>query len=304
MVERSSVVRKAILLGNGANRCSGGPCWGKLVRDLWQDADLGVPYSGNREKPFPLVYEEIVLRSLHRQSGDEKRIKRKIAELSSDMQSDVIHREIMAADADELLTTNYDQALEMAVGLDARDLKNDGYIRERRYSLFRRHAANGKVVWHIHGMCSKPDTIALGYDHYSGHLQQIRLYVTTGLTYSSKGAIPRLTDRLKASGDVHILSWVDLFFTHSVYILGLSLDFVEIHLWWLLAYRARLAGVKGIRVRNRVCYLTPNGPERQKNRRAVLELLEAYGVEVVPLALRNDDWSGFYRDAVAWINQQ
>ena len=35
-------------------------------------------------------------------------------------------------------------------------------------------------------------------------------------------------------------SWIDLFFTHDIYIVGLKLDTNEIDLWWLLTYRAYL----------------------------------------------------------------
>ena len=34
--------------------------------------------------------------------------------------------------------------------------------------------------------------------------------------------------------------WSDLFFTHDIHIVGLTLDVCEIDLWWLLTYRAQL----------------------------------------------------------------
>lgn len=64
-------------------------------------------------------------------------------------------------------------------------------------------------------------------------------------------------------------SWVDLFFTHDIYILALTLDTNEIDLWWLLTYRAFLyysndAGLKSI-MKNRVkIFLTDDGTKREK----------------------------------------
>jgi len=55
-----------------------------------------------------------------------------------------------------------------------------------------------------------------------------------------------------------VSSWIDLFFTHDIYFIGLGLDFVEQDIWWLLNYRANVKKrflAKGIEINNNLTYL-------------------------------------------------
>ena len=73
----------------------------------------------------------------------------------------------------------------------------------------------------------------------------------------------------------------------DVYTLGLSLDYSEVALWWLLNFKARLSTGSqsrgaGIRV-GRTFFYAPFPEELADPERARLDLLEAMGVEVIHL---------------------
>src|SRR5690606_31986714 len=97
-----------------------------------------------------------------------------------------------------------------------------------------------KTYWHIHGDCNNPSSINLGYEHYCGQLQKMRDYVVNGTNYTSETVYKEpLIKRLSQQKKLNLQSWIDLFFTTDILILGLSLDIVEIVIWWVLIYRAR-----------------------------------------------------------------
>src|SRR5260370_4631508 len=98
------------------------------------------------------------------------------------------------------------------------------------------------------------------------------------------------------------MSWLDFFFTRNVYVLGLALDFIEIHLWWLLTFRARAPNRSELNLGNQIFYLyRENDTEvRSNNYQAKLSMLKMAHVETTPL--RATDWEDYYDKAVRWIN--
>ena len=222
-----STREKVLLVGNGINADSPGYKWGDLISELVKEFARGKKINQGA-KPFPMLYEEIVLKS-----GDkflqEKAIKESIAEKVQQIEPTRIHEEIAKASFDTILTTNYDYSLEATLGADEGRLRNLGVVNEIRYSLFRHSQVGGKNLWHIHGEAGSPSSILLGYEQYCGYLQYMRNYVVTGTGENYKNHIDSLQKRMKA-GERKITSWVDHFFFSDVYILGLTMDFVEMHL--------------------------------------------------------------------------
>ncbi|WP_269845124.1 SIR2 family protein [Geothermobacter hydrogeniphilus] len=175
-----------------------------------------------------------------------------------------------------MLTTNYEFTLEKPALNKSVNLKNSGAVSEQKYSLFRQFEISGKRFWHIHGDANHPQSIALGYEQYSGYLQNMRNYMVSGTKDNYKSIkLEALIKRLKR-GDYSITSWIDLFFSHDIHILGLGLDFVEIHLWWLLTYRARVLNGHKLSRRNKIYYYYPRS--REKDDKTKLRFLKAYGV--------------------------
>ncbi|GAA4794946.1 hypothetical protein GCM10023231_24170 [Olivibacter ginsenosidimutans] len=245
--------RYALLIGNDINNLSPGRSWKALLADI--KAHFRVASIQNEDKPFPMLYEEIFLGAIANGSiVKEITLKAFIAERVSRIISNEIHEAIRELPVSHIMTTNYEFSIEGAV-----PKINNGIIKETTYSIFRRYELHHKTFWHIHGDCKHPNSINLGYEHYCGQLQGMRSYTVSGTNYSSTEVLKTsLIRRLAQKKPLNNQSWIDLFFTQDIYILGLSLDYVESDLWWLLTYRARNKFYrKSGFIRNRIHYFIP-----------------------------------------------
>lgn len=311
---------KVLLLGNGINRIDNDYSWEDLMHDLLAFANKQHAISV-KDKPFTLLYEEIYHRWMteHHQpapaiSADlqdtankaskdigEMILKTKIANLVRNISSNTLHRKAIQMDVAEIMTTNYDLNLESVVPGGVRNAPYIKPVKGSKYSILRRRKAGNKVVWHIHGDIVAPGSILLGYEQYAGYLQFVRNYVTEGIQYREQGEtfqIGPLTTRLR-KGEQAIQSWVDHFFINDVYILGLNMDFSEMHLWWILDFRARLKHDPKFQINNRVIFLYPSHETPWVKPR--IDLLCACGVSCIALPVENGNWKGMYSMALDYI---
>jgi hypothetical protein len=288
-------MQKVLLIGNDINNATSSYSWDDLLSGLISFARLkNAPNKDN--KPFPLLYEEIYLNSARQHGTKEIELKDFIASNTGKLEPNKIHRRIMDMGVNDILTTNYDLTFEKCVDSSVKDISNQGYIQEILYSLFRIHLLGERRIWHIHGSEVSPHSIILGYEHYSGYLQQMRNYVATGTkgTYKRKDFLPMI--RRIASGPLEHFSWVEYFFTHDVHILGLNLDFVEMHLWWLLTYRARLMVENRISIQNDIYYYLPE--QLAQGAKHKLELFEVNGVKAITIPLRGGNKMAYYNSVL------
>ena len=160
-----------LILGNGLNRLNGQVSWDNLIQNLNTRFAHGRVNVNN--KPFPLLYEEIVSCARENQYP-EKNVLKAIAETAMEISYGNYHKAIVG-NFPRILTTNYDYALEKAISPPSEHF--DTKTRETRYSLKRKTEIGDSEIWHIHGEAEKPNSICLGYDHYSGYLQNIRAYL-------------------------------------------------------------------------------------------------------------------------------
>lgn len=283
---------KALLIGNDINNATSDYSWSNLLQDLIDYAHLNEPPL-MEGKPFPLFYEEIFLNSARQYGTKEKRIKTYIAVKALRLQPNVIHKKIIELDIPVLLTTNYDLTLEASLKAQPEHIRNAAAIKENRYSLFRVNQVEDHRIWHIHGTAVHPSSITLGYEHYSGYLQQMRNYMVIGKKGTENQRSEQALARRIKDGTVIHNSWIDFFFTHDIHIFGLNLDFVEIHLWWLLTYRARARLNSKLEIKNTITYYYPQHyGERSKYK---LQLLRANEVNTVPLQMKEGDRIGYYK---------
>ena len=139
----------------------------------------------------------------------------------------------------------------------------------------------------------------MGYEHYGGQLQQIRSFIIYGkknkaLNIDIKSLRYRI-GHLEDNPD----SWIDLFFKSDIHIIGLSLDFIEIELWWLLAYRAKLLTKSKRKVFNNIYYYMPI--KYLDDSKGKLELLHNFGINVRPL---EGDKESYYNNVFDWVQQR
>lgn len=288
--------RKTLLVGNDINNIVSNNSWKDLLNDIVEFCNAQELVTNFENKPFSLLYEEIFLKSLKETHRNEKDLKKFISEKVSNIKVNQIHKRIQEFDTKDIITTNYEFAIEGETPEN-----NSAIIDERLYSIFRHYKVGTKKHWHIHGDCRIPNSINLGFEHYGGQLQQIRNYVVTGTNYKSKeiSKLPLIKriEKKEFSGQ----SWIELFFTSDIYIFGLSLDFVETDLWWLLTYRARqLFYKRKSNIKNKIYYFVPN--EYKDKSKEKIDLLNANGVIVVD-TLSGTDKLSYYNGVLDRIDK-
>jgi hypothetical protein len=84
----------------------------------------------------------------------------------------------------------------------------------------------------------------LGHEQYSGYIQKIRNFLTSGVVTESKERKKRpylskyASKKSRSKGDVQ--TWVDIFLEKEAHIVGFSFDYTENHLWNLLMKKEKL----------------------------------------------------------------
>jgi hypothetical protein len=281
---KQGMEKPVLFVGNDINNTVNGHAWSDLVDHLI-DKFAKTKIERGDDDAFPMLYERIYLSALRAKKIErgEATLKKEISEWTRLIEPNDIHRKIMRMDVDHLITTNYDYALEKASDTDGSTGKKTAEFRETRYSLFRRRSAGEKSVWHIHGEIDAPNSINLGYEQYSGYLQHMRDYVVSGKIRPKLGG--SLLSKL-GKPEFQIRSWVDLLLQRDVFIIGFRLDQVEMHLWWLLAFRARRLAEGKLQTTNRITYFYPNElmEKNSKSKPATerrLEMLKSFEVNPV-----------------------
>ena len=281
---------KVLLLGNGINRLSNEYSWSDLLDELIKATGKSEVITYREEKPFTLLYEEIYLRTLKYLQSKEIRLKGKIANLVlSKFTPNAFHTKFLNLSVEHILTTNYDYNLEKSSYNDCGKAAN--VLTERKYNLFRRRSVNGRYIWHLHGEADVPNSITLGHEHYVGYLQKMGNYLKGKITSKRKGkdkeirspiqkAIYKREEIRAFDRDNTIYSWVDLFLMNDVYILGLSLDYTEIDLWWLMIFKERLKKESGF-LCGRTMYNCFYPHTLDKKEEAKLSILESFGINVI-----------------------
>lgn len=279
-----------LLIGNDINNISRGQSWKDLLQDIITFCHAGDCIALDDKKPFPLLYEEIFLTASKNHKIREKDLKSFIAIKAAEIKGNPIHSAIRALKPAHILTTNYEFTLEGSTPLE-----NTSLINEKFYSIFRKYKVGDTNYWHIHGDCLNPMSINLGFEHYGGQLQMMRNYVVSGTVYTSKEVPKRSLLRRIHFKEVYFHSWIDLFFTDDIHIFGLSLDFVETDLWWLLTYRARQKfHHKNVPVSNKIFYYIPE--EYVAASKYKLDLLAANDVTII--ALPGKDKLAYYESII------
>lgn len=168
-----------LLIGNDINNATDTYSWENLLKDLTKYAGLKtMPNMLN--KPFPLVYEEIILKALANKNIRENDLKKFIASKVQLLKPNSIHEAIADMNVQHIFTTNYDCTLELAFKGSGKKINNIGCVKEVLFSLFRKNQIGKTNFWHIHGLSTHAQSITLGFEHYGGYLQHMRNYVVSG----------------------------------------------------------------------------------------------------------------------------
>lgn len=256
---------KALLVGNGINRafCDADYSWENLLQDLSKLGTGSINLS-NPYKPFPLAFEEILSTKGNSYNEAIRVLKEKTAEIFGKIPVRETHRMIAnCTKYRNVLTTNYEYTLENAYAeklnhhSDFREVCNNARsTNEEIHSLFRKYefADEQFSVWHIHGEINDTkysnakviipsNSILIGYSQYVSYLDTIYRYLFTDrkLQATPISSLHKKMSTYKNKPENAIMeSWVDFFFFKDIDIIGLTLDFSEMHIWWILNRRFSL----------------------------------------------------------------
>lgn len=271
----------SLLIGNGINRVALQMGWSEILQELatkFGGTDL-IPHI--EHKPLSMFIEELCARSSLRFQAAEHAVKVEFSKLLRQIEPIEAHIRV-CGQFKVIMTTNYDFTIEEAF---AGPLHSPTFLApESRYSLFRRHSANTKEIWHIHGDVARPASMVLGFDHYAGYLQKIRNYVTDSIEvkniHGGRTSSPVKNGNLDFTNNRSVYSWVDYFLRDHIHIVGLGLDFTEIDLWWLLLHKRRRLHQTG-----QVFYYHTSLNDVGET--PVTSLLRSLNVKVVPVLAKN-----------------
>lgn len=268
-------MNNTLLFGNGLNLLSENPLsWDSLLQEL--EVGNNTISSGT---PNTMKYEKIFLDrhslKLNKSKDEELSIKEQIAKLMEGQRGNSYYSEIIDLEFQNYLTTNYDNAFCETYGGEQSNESTEDIYSLRRYLTLNSKNHSGTKLWHIHGEVEHPKSIMLGLDHYCGSISKIDSYIKGNYEFKVKSTRKKVRPMVEKLTEKSFdqVSWVEMFFNSNVHILGLSLDYSETDLWWVLNKRARL--MQSSNVSNKIYFYYSNILDSKK------ELLESMGVTVI-----------------------
>ena len=286
---------KALLLGNGINLLDQNnedkKSWGDVLDDLgkefdWKNSNL------KDHVPLPIAFESIYCQKIRKhKETKEIDLKREVQESLSQLGPNKYHEKIANLGYQHILTSNYDYNLETAFETKPDNQREKNHTRrETKFSLGRRYKLSESQVWHIHGELNVTNSIMLGHDHYSSYHSKIREELIKG---GISERIEKLKNWKKNSAEA---TWMDIFLSHDIDILGFGFDFSEYILWWLLEYRAKLKYCHKAKL-NEITFHSITGPKCQTpSQLARNELFQSFGVKVIKYD--NAEWESSYDEFI------
>lgn len=293
-------MENAILFGNGLNLLNNGISWDDLLKKISDREHLigGIPNTMQYETIILasdyFLYEPFILadgkqfitadgnKFMVKDKPAEEALKNKIKFELENFTSNFAYERLSRLNVEHFITTNYDNTLYNL-------FCSKGYIKgisnntESLYSIRRRFGLQcdnitHKYIWPIHGTIHYPKSMMLGLDHYCGSIAKINAYIKGEYNYTKEGKpfiLKDIISRLRNKECEMPLSWIDLFFTHNIHIIGFGLQYDEIDLWWILNRRQRYIRQYGEMLISNKIYFYGNIEDNKK------ALLMRLGVEVV-----------------------
>lgn len=253
---------QVLLLGNGLVYDEG-ISWSELLRSIRrEEASLEGLWEGEEDSGKPTVPNNIfcdataIVKDRERQNACVKAFstaqKKNKASAGSAAKcgnhDDDLIQLFLSLCPDAILTTNYTYQIEDRIRPGYSALSNDtkrkyaynggARTKDGRFIIRTRNVFGEDLpeIWHIHGELRRKSSLVLTHDEYFREVKYI-------YDYNAK----RGNDYLEFRNDFKVKSWIDYFMIADIYVVGLSFDFSEFDLWWLLNRRQREnAGVGNI----------------------------------------------------------
>lgn len=298
--------KHTILFGNGLNNLSKNKIpWTDLL-----DRIKGKTKFDNGELPNTFIYERAIFENIFANDirQTEFKTKQSIAELFETIETNDFYSMLFQLKCKNYLTTNYDYAFKNCITQTGEYVAynhstEDIYSIRRQTQILNKDQNEVCKIWNLHGEISAPVSIMLGLDHYCGSVSKLDAYIKGTYEFQEKSKlirIKKITDKLK-NKEFDNRSWAELFFTSNIHIIGLSLDYSETDLWWLLTKRARIiSDEKSNSLLNNEIYYYDRYIKSDKE-----ALLNSLNVKVIkPKNDTYDDWNAYYTDILKQIENK
>lgn len=279
-------MENCLLIGNGINRCCKGMSWESLLSKIAEKYFISKDTVDSATLAFEQIKNVVLARNINVSSEDFAYEMLEELDRIDYSRYSRIYSQFLALPINNILTTNFDYAIERSLVSDYQYDKYTGLVvmpQETKHSRIRHSVINGKKIFHIHGELGKKQTICLGNVHYAANLSSIMNnildYDKDMDSYSIKESV----------FDSKLFSWAQLFFTNNIYIVGLGLYGCDMDLWWLIAYRQQLKLEGNNKINNKIIYYYLY---EQKNKNFA-DCLESMGIEVRELQV-NNNWEEAY----------
>jgi hypothetical protein len=261
------------------------------------------------ELPNTMIYERILMERPKLLEGIfsvEGNIKSEIAEQMRNISTNKYYDLVYKLGFKNYLTTNYDYSLNnklQEMGLSSKNNSTeDIYSIRRNTSIHDKNKKEISKIWNIHGEVDRPSSIMLGLDHYCGSIGKLDAYLKGTYEFQENKIsirVKSITEKIKER-DFDRYSWVEFFFNTDIHILGLSLEYSETDLWWILNKRARIMNDKktSVHISNKIFYYSTSiEPEKEG-------LLNSFNVNVIKTGIQNPktfNWGKYYEETIEKI---
>ncbi len=297
---------KTLLFGNGLNQLTTGLIsWKDLLDKIKKKNKFD-----DLELPNTMIYERILLERPKLEEGlsaVEGIIKSEISEEMQNIPTNEYYEMVYQLGIKNYLTTNYDYSLNkklIELGCFSKNNSSeDIYSIRRNTSILDKTGNEVCKIWNIHGEVDRPPSIMLGLDHYCGSIGKLDAYLKGTYEFQENKnpvRVKSIIDKIKQK-EFDRYSWVELFFNTDIHILGLSLEYSETDLWWILNKRARIMNDKktSVHISNKIFYYSINiEPDKEG-------ILKSFKVNVINTKNSNPktfDWKSYYRNTIERIS--
>lgn len=243
-------INKTLLIGNGLNRTFipdasqsifKSLSWNEALKELSVYANLDI--KNIDKKPLTLVFDEILLKS-NGADVSKLELQKYLSELISQTCNNALDA-VFYTQTKQVLTTNYGRRHSLNFDDEYIPMRERDYVKENTFSLFRYFTtAEKRRLWLINGDIGTPTSLTLGYKQYARYQAQVKNYLTSGAEYASKkiknSPLYRYIPDFDFEGSGEPYSWVDIFLRDHIQVVGLSMDYTESILWWLLTEKMYL----------------------------------------------------------------
>lgn len=301
-----------ILFGNGLNYLSDNHVgWEELLKKI-----KGIDSFENTFLPNTMIYERALLSRCHYESDKssknvrniESDLKSEIANLLMKQKGNSIYNELSNLNIDNYITTNYDYAFEDSIKLSDK-VGTVHYDNEKIYSI-RRHkefslsaSARKITLWHMHGELNNIKSIQLGLDHYCGGLSKMDSYIKGSYVIDKvhQTKASSMSDKLSGIKPRDNESWIEHFFFSNLHIIGFSLDYSEVDIWWLLNKRARMI-LDNEDIENEIIFYVASdaNPDNKIDEKwnEKKGILKNFRISIEEIPINDKNYEEFYKTAI------